>query len=46
MILFPSEKHHSEVVEINGKHDMERTSKSRDISKVAVKQVIQEMRVS
>lgn len=36
MILFPSQKHHSELVEINGKHDLEGTSKGRDTSKVAV----------
>ena len=37
MILFPFQKHHSELVESNGKHDLEGTSKGRDISKVAVK---------
>lgn len=35
-MLFPPQKHHSELVEINGKHDLEGTSESRDTSKVAV----------
>lgn len=35
-ILFPFYKYHSELMGINGKHDLEEENKSRDASKVAV----------
>ena len=37
MILFALQKHHSELIRINQKHDLEGTSKGRDTSKVVVK---------
>lgn len=38
MMLFPFQKHHSELVGTNGKHDLGGTSKGRVISEVAVKE--------